>query len=132
MTRLLPQRGLWLVTLAMGLAGCTSAPRPQPPEEPFVFRALDLRQRDALGAPAWQLISPEARYDIVRQLAQARQPRGTIYKQGKPHITVRALSGTVIGDGTTVIEGITNFENPLKGHISFVQDEKGFKTLGGP
>jgi LPS export ABC transporter protein LptC len=71
-----------------------------------VFRALDLRQRDALGAPAWELISPEARYDIARQLAQARQPRGTIYKQGKPHISVRAQSGTVIGDGQAIqLEG---------------------------
>ena len=41
----------------------------------------------------------------------------------------RLVGGTVIGDGTTLIEGITNFENPLKGHISFAQDEKGFKTL---
>jgi len=39
------------------------------------------------------------------------------------------VGGTVIGDGATLIEGITNFENPLKGHISFVQDEKGFRTL---
>jgi UDP-3-O-[3-hydroxymyristoyl] glucosamine N-acyltransferase len=41
----------------------------------------------------------------------------------------KLVGGTVIGDGTTLIEGITNSENPLKGHISFVQDEKGFKTL---
>lgn len=106
MNRPLPRLGLWVAALATGLTGCTSAPRPQPPEEPFVFRALDLRQRDALGAPAWELISPEARYDIARQLAQARQPRGTIYKQGKPHITVRAQSGTVIGDGQAIqLEG---------------------------
>ncbi len=39
------------------------------------------------------------------------------------------IGGKVIGDGSTVIEGITNFENPLPGHISFVQDEKGFQTL---
>ena len=41
----------------------------------------------------------------------------------------KLVGGTVIGDGTILIEGITNFENPLRGHISFVQDEKGFKTL---
>jgi len=41
----------------------------------------------------------------------------------------KLVGGTVIGDGAALIEGITNFENPLKGHISFVQDEKGFKTL---
>ena len=101
-----PLRGLWLGALAIGLAGCTTAPKAPPPEEPFVFRALDLRQRDALGQPAWELISPEARYDIVRQLAQARQPRGTIYKQGRAHISIRARSGTVIGDGQAIqLEG---------------------------
>ncbi|MFA5159896.1 MAG: UDP-3-O-(3-hydroxymyristoyl)glucosamine N-acyltransferase [Candidatus Omnitrophota bacterium] len=41
----------------------------------------------------------------------------------------KLVGGTIIGDGSVVIEGITNFENPLKGHISFVQDEKGFRTL---
>lgn len=41
----------------------------------------------------------------------------------------KLVGGVVVGDGSTLIEGITNFENPLKGHISFVQDEKGFKAL---
>ncbi len=41
----------------------------------------------------------------------------------------KLVGGTVLGDGALLIEGVTNFENPLKGHISFVQDEKGFKTL---
>jgi LPS export ABC transporter protein LptC len=105
-TRSTPFLGLGLSALATGLVGCTTAPKAPPPEEPFVFRALDLRQRDALGAPAWDLRSPEARYDIARQLAQARQPRGTIYKQGRPHITIRARSGTVIGDGQAIqLEG---------------------------
>ncbi|HOW59887.1 MAG TPA: UDP-3-O-(3-hydroxymyristoyl)glucosamine N-acyltransferase [Candidatus Omnitrophota bacterium] len=39
------------------------------------------------------------------------------------------VHGIVVGDEAMMIEGITNFENPLKGHISFVQDEKGFKQL---
>jgi UDP-3-O-[3-hydroxymyristoyl] glucosamine N-acyltransferase len=39
------------------------------------------------------------------------------------------VGGTVIGDGATRIEGLTGFENPLTGHISFAQDEKGFKIL---
>jgi UDP-3-O-[3-hydroxymyristoyl] glucosamine N-acyltransferase len=41
----------------------------------------------------------------------------------------KIVGGVVIGDGKIEIAGITNFENPLKGHISFAQDEKGFKTL---
>lgn len=99
-----------LAPLSLGAAllvtGCSSTPRPQVQPEPFVFRALDLRQRDAIGRPAWDLRSPEARYDIARQLVQARQPNGTIFKQGRPHITIRASSGTVIGDGQAIqLEG---------------------------
>lgn len=41
----------------------------------------------------------------------------------------KLTGGTVIGDGRVLIEGITNLENPLKGHITFAQDEKGFKQL---
>jgi len=41
----------------------------------------------------------------------------------------KMVGGVLIGDGKTGIEGITNFENPLKGHISFAQDERGFKAL---
>lgn len=41
----------------------------------------------------------------------------------------KIIGGVVVGDGKTVIDGITNIENPLKGHITFAQDEKGIKAL---
>ena len=92
--------------LAVGLSGCVSSPREPAAPEPFVFRSLDLRQQNGTGEPAWDLTSPEARYDLIRQLAQARRPQGTIYRNGKPHITIKALRGTVIGDGQAIqLEG---------------------------
>ena len=92
--------------LAVGLAGCVSSPREPAAPEPFVFRSLDLRQQNGTGEPAWDLTSPEARYDLIRQLAQARRPQGTIYRNGKPRITIKALRGTVIGDGQAIqLEG---------------------------
>ena len=66
------------------LAGCQR--RPPPPEEgsmPFVFRSLNLRQQDRQGQPAWELTSPEARYDLRRRVAQAQQPQGVIDQKGK-------------------------------------------------
>ncbi len=95
------------VGIALLLGGCAvSKPKAPPPAEPFVFKALDLEQQDSKGRPAWDLRSAEARYDITRQVAQTRQPRGTIYKRGKPNITVSARSGTVIGDGQAIqLEG---------------------------
>ena len=94
------------LTAATLLAGCVSRTREPAPPEPFVFRSLDLRQQTRKGEPAWDLTSPEARYDLIRQLAQARQPRGTIYRRSKPHITISARRGTVIGDGQAIqLEG---------------------------
>jgi LPS export ABC transporter protein LptC len=95
------------VAIALLLGGCMgSKPRVPPPAEPFVFKRLDLEQQDPQGRPAWELRSPEARYDITRLLAQAREPRGTIYKRGKPQISISALRGTVIGDGQAIqLEG---------------------------
>ena len=94
------------LTAATLLAGCVSRTREPAPPEPFVFRSLDLRQQTRKGEPAWDLTSPEARYDLIRQLAQARQPRGAIYRRGKPHITISAFRGTVIGDGQAIqLEG---------------------------
>lgn len=95
------------VGIALLIGGCVSSkPKAPPPAEPFVFKALDLEQQDSKGRPAWELRSPEARYDITRQVAQTRQPRGVIYKRGKPNITVSARSGTVLGDGQAIqLEG---------------------------
>jgi hypothetical protein len=70
--------------IGAALAGCNSRPAPEETVQPFVFKALNLRQQDGLGRPAWQIISPEARYDSSRRVAQARQISGTIYVAGKP------------------------------------------------
>lgn len=88
------------------VAGCSARPKPPVAADPFVFKALDLQQQDQRGRPTWELRSPEARYDLTRQLAQARQPRGVIYKRGKPQIRIAAQSGTVIADGQAIqLEG---------------------------
>lgn len=88
------------------LPACVQQPKRRPEPEPFVFRTLNLRQQNARGEPTWQVTSPEARYDLNRRLAFARQPRGTIYRHGKPSITVSAQQGTVIADGQSIqLEG---------------------------
>ncbi|MFA7001662.1 MAG: UDP-3-O-(3-hydroxymyristoyl)glucosamine N-acyltransferase [Candidatus Omnitrophota bacterium] len=47
--------------------------------------------------------------------------------------TVRELAqlagGTVVGEENLEVQGITNIENPLAGHITFAQDPKGLKAL---
>ena len=95
------------VGLAFLLGGCVSSqPKQPPPAEPFVFKSLDLEQQDSDGRPAWQLRSPEARYDLIRKLAQAREPRGQIFKRGQPTIFIQAQTATVVGDGQAIqLEG---------------------------
>jgi len=41
----------------------------------------------------------------------------------------KLIEGKVIGDGSLTISGITNFEQPKAGCITFVQDEKKLKSL---
>jgi LPS export ABC transporter protein LptC len=110
---------LTLAAVALLLGGCVTKPRLPAPAEPFVFKALDLEQQDRRGKPAWELRSPEARYDITRQVAQAREPRGRIFKRGKTTITISARTGTVIGDGQAIqLEGDVQItligQNPVR------------------
>ncbi len=88
------------------LGGCASKPRIPQTSEAFVFKSLDLAQQDEKGKQAWDLRSPEARYDLSRQVAQAREPRGRIFRNGKASVTISARSGTVLGDGQAIqLEG---------------------------
>lgn len=94
-----------------GLAGCQQRLSQEEPAIPFVFRSLNLRQQDSQGRPAWQLTSPEARYDLSRKVAQARQLHGTIYSGGKPLYRLTATSGTVLNDGALIqLEGLATLE----------------------
>lgn len=102
---------------SLGLLLLTAACTPRksvPPEEgslPFVFRSLNLRQQNPRGGPAWELTSPEARYDLRRRVAQAMRPRGVIYVDGKARFRLAADSGTVINDGEVILlEGSVRLE----------------------
>jgi len=93
------------------LAGCRAPATKEEAAQPFVFRSLNLRQKDPSGRPLWEISSPETRYDLTRRVAQARDLRGTIYAKGKPLYTITASSGTVINDGEVVqLEGPTRLQ----------------------
>ncbi len=95
-----------LTPLLLTALGACSSGKPITQDEnapPFVFRSLDLRQQDPQGRPSWSLTSPEARYDLRRQVAQALTPKGIIYRQGQPAYRLQATSGTVINDGDVVL-----------------------------
>lgn len=98
--------------LALGLLGCAPPPpAPDPPAQPFVFRALNLRRQDQQGRPLWQLSSPETRYDLTRKLAQSRDLTGVLYEQGEPLYRFSAANGVVLNDGELVqLEGPIQLE----------------------
>jgi LPS export ABC transporter protein LptC len=105
--------GLLLIALAavLGLAACQRRLAEDLSTPPFLFRALNLRQQDPQGRPAWQLTSPEARYDLARKVAQARELRGTIYASGRPLYRLSASSGIVLNDGALIqLEGQATLE----------------------
>ena len=70
--------------LPLLLLGCQTQDAREEPPQPFVFRSLNLRQKGTDGLPLWELSSPEARYDLGRRVAQARDLSGTIYPKGQP------------------------------------------------
>jgi LPS export ABC transporter protein LptC len=92
---------LHLLPLLAGCRGEQVAPDDSVP--PFIFRSLNLRQQDLLGRPSWELTSPEARYDVRRRLARAKDPRGVIHAKGKPVYRLEATSGTVVNDGEVIL-----------------------------
>lgn len=96
----------FVVGVLASLVGCQPKPPPEQPGQPFVFRSLNLQQRDLLGQPTWSLTSPEARYDLGRRLAQAREIQGVMYTQGRPAYRLTASSATVLNDGEVIqLEG---------------------------
>lgn len=108
--------GPWIASLlilgsGLGLASC----RPQVIEEdsptPFVFRELNLRQQDPQGRPLWEISSPETRYDLSRRIAQARQLKGILYRNGQPLYRLTASTAVVVNDGEVVqLEGPTRLQ----------------------
>lgn len=88
--------------LLVSVAGCQERLTKEEATLPFVFRSLQLSQNDSNGRPAWTLNSPEARYDITRRLAQARQLRGTLYAEGRPAYQLSARSAVVLADGALI------------------------------
>ncbi len=111
--RVRPLPGLLSALALLPLA--VACQRRTPPQEegtlPFVFRSLNLRQQDLKGRPAWELTSPEARYDLRRRVAQALRPSGVIYKDGQPLYRLSATSGTVLDDGAVILlEGAIRVE----------------------
>lgn len=105
-------RALASLLVLPALAGCQERlAKQEEPAVPFVFRSLNLRQQDPQGRPAWQLTSPEARYDLSRKVAQARELSGTIFSNGKPLYRLTASSGTVLNDGAVIqLEGAATLE----------------------
>jgi len=108
--------GAWIAALllastGLGLTSCQPRNREEEAAQPFVFRDLNLRQDDPQGRPLWEISSPETRYDLSRRLAQARQLRGVLYRQGKPLYRLTASNAVVVNDGEVVqLEGPTRLQ----------------------
>jgi LPS export ABC transporter protein LptC len=97
---------LGAVASASLLSGCQGQKRPEPAAQPFVFRSLNLQQHNLLGQPTWNLSSPEARYDLGRRVAQARNLKGILFANGTARYRLSATSATVLNDGELIqLEG---------------------------
>lgn len=94
----------------MPAAGCVSRQDPAKAPTPFVLRALNLRELDKQGRPAWTVTSPEARYDVNRRMATGANPVAVIYNAGEPLYEMKAERAVVINDGEVIqLEGAIRF-----------------------
>ena len=101
-----------------GGSGSTSA------APPFVFRSLKLDQKKADGLMDWSLNSPEARYELSRQLVRARQPVALLYKDGKPSFRVKSNLALVVNDGEQILlEGDVRLQQ-LSGAKLLIQGDR--------
>lgn len=102
------KRSAWLASslcaLSLALSSCESEQQTVAPKAPpFVFRSLELRQKQPTGERDWDLTSPEARYEFTRRLVRAKTPVGVLYRNNKPAYRISALRATVINDGVVVL-----------------------------
>jgi LPS export ABC transporter protein LptC len=96
---------------ALTLVGCRPRPLESEAAPPFVFRELNLRQKDPQGRPLWEITSPETRYDLSRRIAQARNLSGVLYRNGQPLYKLTASTAVVVNDGEVVqLEGPTRLQ----------------------
>ena len=92
------------LTATAFLTGCMSTPdQADEVAPPFVFRSLNLNQRRDDGSRDWDLISPEARYDLASRTVQAQSPSGLIYRDDKPYLRISARQATVVNDGDRIV-----------------------------
>lgn len=95
-----------VLLLVLPTAGCISRQDPAQAPTPFLLRALNLRELDQQGRPAWTVTSPEARYDINRRMATGINPVAVIYNAGLPLYEMKAERALVINDGEVIqLEG---------------------------
>lgn len=102
-----------LIAPVLLLAGCSNRQQQNRNQgsTPFVFQALNLRQQDSRGRLLWNVTSPEARYDLSRRIALARDLRGEIAQAGTPMYRLQASLGTVLNDGEVLqLEGDVRVE----------------------
>ena len=100
-----------LVACGLALVSCQRRVVEDESSPPFVFRELNLRQKDPQGRLLWEISSPETRYDLSRRIAQARKLSGVLYRNGKPLYKLTASTAVVVNDGEVVqLEGPTRLE----------------------
>ncbi|MAR06632.1 MAG: LPS export ABC transporter periplasmic protein LptC [Cyanobium sp. NAT70] len=91
-------------SIAAVLMAChQSSPPVSESPPPFVFRSLDLNQRQANGDRDWDLKSPEARYDLSSRTVRARRPSGVLYRENEPAYAISAELATVLNDGELIV-----------------------------
>ena len=116
----------WLLPISfllLFISGCSQISMDDQNETPeFVFRSLDLQQRDPSGINQWHLKSDKAQYNMNERLFRAINPIAIVYRENIPFYKITANKLTSIKDGELLtLEGkvlvnqLLEYESIIKG-----------------
>lgn len=91
---------------------------PQKRSPELVLNEVTLEQPDENGNLLWRVVAQEATYDEQKQRAEVQNPKGQLYRDGKPIYEITGDRGEIYQDGQRlVVTGNVNVKDLRNGAI---------------
>jgi len=84
----------------------------------LIFTGVDLEQFDEVGRPLWKVKSKRAKYIKDKQVAQAENPDGELYQDGKVVYRIKGQKADIVQNGKQlVLKGKILATDPINGIV---------------
>ena len=125
-----------LIPCIWWIGGCSTNKNSNETYQEFQFDKISIVRNNIEGEIAWQLDSPDARFDQDKKLIKAKKPVIMLYSQMKPTYDIKADSLTsfnnldyVVLEGNILIQQIENQNISIKGDILRWDVKKGMMNI---